>query len=352
VFVHELGHFITARAVGIRVKEFALGMGPKLLKKRKGETLYSLRAIPVGGFCAMEGEDEESDDPKAFNNKPAPARALVLVAGSFMNILFAILLLIISIFIQGTPGTTVSEITKNSPAAIAGLEAGDRIVEADGRKIENWGDLTAVVAGYGKATSGAEAGNDGLGTISGVAGESENNSIIPKIVLRVEAADGAERTIETALYADANGDYKIGITPNREHPPSYIIKSVKYGCIATWNMTKMMYDVLGQLFTGKAGMDQLTGPIGIVKAVDDTAGYGFIYVVELAALISLNLGIVNLLPFPALDGGRIVFLVVRLFAGKRISDSFEGKFHVVGFVLLIALMIYITVIDVGRFIIN
>jgi regulator of sigma E protease len=330
VFVHELGHFITARAVGIRVKEFALGMGPKILKKQKGETLYSLRVVPIGGFCSMEGEDEDSDDPKAFNNKPAPARALVLVAGSLMNILFAILLIIISIFVQGTPGTTVDVMVADSPAAIAGLEAGDRIVEADGRRIESWNDLTAAVAAYGEQVQ----------------------TDAQPMTLKVETPNGAEKTIETALYEDENGDYKIGITPTREHPPSYAFKSIKYGFIATWNMTKMMYGVLGQLVTGKTGMDQLTGPVGIVKAVSDTADYGILYVIELAALISLNLGIVNMLPFPALDGGRIVFLIVRLFTGKRISDSFEGKFHLVGFALLIALMIYITVIDVDRFIIN
>jgi regulator of sigma E protease len=322
VFVHELGHFLTARAVGIRVKEFALGMGPKLLKKQKGETVYSLRAIPIGGFCAMEGEDEESDDPKAFNNKPAWSRAVVLVAGSLMNILFAVLLLIIAIFIQGTPGTTVAEIAADSPARVAGLEAGATVTAIDGTKIENWSDIAAQIAGKERVT--------------------------------IEAADpdGTAKTIETALYKDANGDYKIGITPKMEHPPSYALKSAGYGFKATWSMTKMMYGVLGQLVTGKTGMDQLTGPVGIVKAVDDTAQHGFIYVIELAALISLNLGIVNLLPFPALDGGRIVFLVVRLFTGKRISDSFEGKFHLIGFALLIGLMIYVTVIDVGRFIVG
>jgi regulator of sigma E protease len=331
VFVHELGHFLTARAVGIRVKEFALGMGPKLLKKQKGETLYSLRAVPIGGFCAMEGEDEESDDPRAFNNKSAPARALVLVAGSLMNILLAALLLIGSIFVIGTPGTAVSEVTKDSPAAVAGLAPGDRIIEANGREISEWADLTAAVADF--ARTAADPAADAF-------------------TLRAQASDGTVKTIDASLYKDENGDYKIGVTPKMERPPSYALKSVGYGFQATWNMTKMMYGVIGQLVTGKAGMDQLTGPIGIVKAVDTTARHGMLYVVELAALISLNLGIVNLLPFPALDGGRIVFLVVRLFTGKRVSDSFEGKFHLVGFALLIGLMIYISVIDVGRFIVG
>jgi regulator of sigma E protease len=167
--------------------------------------------------------------------------------------------------------------------------------------------------------------------------------------MSVKTSDGDVKVINAALYKNEDGNYKIGITPKMEHPPSYALKSIKYGFIATWNMTKMMYSVIGQLFTGEAGMDQLTGPIGIVKAVGDTAKYGALYVIEFAALISLNLGIVNLLPFPALDGGRIVFLIVRLFTGKRVSDAFEGKFHLVGFILLIGLMLYVTAIDITRF---
>jgi regulator of sigma E protease len=145
---------------------------------------------------------------------------------------------------------------------------------------------------------------------------------------------------------------KIGVTPVMTRGPVFAIKSIGYGAQSTWNMTKMMYDVIGGLFTGKVGMDQLTGPVGIVKTVGDSAKIGFAYVVQLAALISLNLGIVNLLPLPALDGGRLLFLVVRLFTGKRISDKVEGRIHLIGFLLLILLMIYITVIDVDRFIIS
>jgi regulator of sigma E protease len=326
VFIHELGHFISARAVGIGVNEFALGMGPKILKKQGKSTLYSLRAFPVGGFCAMEGEDEDSESPTACNNKGPLKRALVLVSGSAMNILFAVLILSIVIFMNGEPIPKVSELAGESVAAADGLEVGDTLLEVDGQKVKKWADLSEIL--------------------------SKKSAEDTAVTLKIEKENGDIKTIETSLYVDESGALKVGVTPVRAHGLSFAVRSVGYGFEATWGMTKMMVTVLGELFTGKAGLDQLTGPIGIVKTVDDTVKYGFIYVLQLAALISLNLGIVNMLPFPGLDGGRILFLIIRLFTGKRISDSVEGKFHLAGFVLLIGLMIYITVIDIDRFILK
>jgi regulator of sigma E protease len=239
ILVHEIGHLVTAKAVHVNVEEFALGMGPRLASFERGGTIYSVRPFPIGGFCKMEGEDEDSDSPGAFNNRPIPARALVLLAGSLMNILLCILMFSVLIFI----------------------------------------------------------------------------------------------------YSD-------------HHTFITFFQSFGRGAAATWELTKMMYGVIVQLFTGHASMNDLTGPVGIVKAVSDSAKLGFAYVVQLAALISLNLGIVNLLPLPALDGGRILFLIIRIFTGKRISDSLEGKIHLVGILLLFGLMIYITFIDVGRFVVK
>jgi regulator of sigma E protease len=333
IFVHELGHFIAARVSGISVREFALGMGPKLFKKQGKQTLFSIRAFPIGGFCALEGEDEDSEDPHAFNNRPIPARALTLVAGSLMNILLAILLLSIIIFVAGEPTTKIAEISADSPALSAGLTEGDQIVSLNGETIKSWADISAYVTDFNQRAASGEVTDDAA-------------------AIEVLRADGSRETIKTAFYEDADGNMKIGITPVIGHSPGFAFRSIGYGAHATWNMTKMMFATLGDLFTGKAGIDSLTGPVGIVKTVGDTAQMGFGYVVQLAALISLNLGIVNLLPLPALDGGRILFLIVRLFTGKRVSDTVEGRIHLVGFVLLIALMIYVTVIDVNRFILN
>lgn len=333
IFVHELGHFIAARVSGISVREFALGMGPKLFKKQGKQTLFSIRAFPIGGFCAMEGEDEDSADPHAFNNRPIPARALTLVAGSLMNILLAILLLSIIIFSAGEPTTKIAEIGADSPALGAGLVEGDQIVSINGEPIKSWADISAYVTDFNQRVASGEVTGDAA-------------------AIEVLRADGSRETIKTAFYEDAEGNMKIGITPVIGHSAGFAFRSIGYGANATWSMTKMMFATLRDLFTGKAGIDSLTGPVGIVKTVGDTAQMGFGYVVQLAALISLNLGIVNLLPLPALDGGRILFLIVRIFTGKRVSDTVEGRIHLVGFVLLIALMVYVTVIDVNRFILN
>ncbi|MDR0852295.1 MAG: RIP metalloprotease RseP [Clostridiales Family XIII bacterium] len=353
IFVHELGHFLTARAVGIRVREFAIGMGPKLLKKQKGETLYSLRAFPIGGFCAMEGEDEDSDDPRAFNNRPIPARAIVLVAGSLMNILLAIVLLSIVVFSGGQPVPTVKEFTSESHAAEAGLRPGDTVRSINGEKVQSWQDLSGIVTSI-NAQHGT-LGGDADSSVSIVGGDKPTGSLPESVPLTlvVRGQDGKDRTVVTNMYFDPEAEnYKIGIIPKISRSPGFAVKSIGYGAAATWEMSKMMYGVLGQLVTGRTGIDQLTGPVGIVKTVGDAAKYGFIYILQLAALISLNLGIVNLLPFPALDGGRILFLIIRLFTGKRISDSVEGKIHLAGILLLFGLMIFVTVLDVDRFILQ
>ena len=238
IFVHEIGHLVSAKLTGIRVNEFALGMGPRLGGFVRGETKYSFRLIPFGGYCAMEGEDEDSEDPRGFNNKPARVRALVLFAGSIMNILLAIVLLAMLIFSIG-PNT-------------------------------------------------------------------------------------------------------IG----------FFFESFAYGAKSTVTLMQMMYEVLGGLVTGQQGVDQLTGPVGIVMAVGETAQYGFFYLVQLTALISLNLGIVNLLPFPALDGGRLIFLLIRKITGRAITNEVEGRVHLIGICVLFAFMALITFQDIDRFFIN
>jgi regulator of sigma E protease len=339
IFVHELGHLLTAKAVGIKVKEFAIGMGPRLWSVERGETRYSVRPFPIGGFCAMEGEDEESNDPRAFNNRPAPARAFVLVAGSGMNILLAILLLSLLIFAQGVPTAHIDAVMEGSPAAVAGLMTGDEVLAVNGAPVSSWEEISeALGAIANKPLKQAEAGASAIPA--------------PRVDLRVRHSDGSEQTISAEMYADGDEVYRVGITPAMERSPGQFFQSFALGVKATWGMAKMMYHVIGDLFTGKAGIDQLTGPVGIVKAVGDTAMVGGSYVIELAALISLNLGIVNLLPLPALDGGRILFLVIRLFTGKRVSDAIEARIHTIGILALFALMGYITIIDVNRFIIQ
>jgi Predicted membrane-associated Zn-dependent proteases 1 len=318
IFVHELGHFISAKSVGIRVNEFALGMGPLLLHFKKGDTEYSLRALPIGGYCKMEGEDEESSDASAFNNKSFPAKALVVVAGSFMNLILAILILSIVLFVAGMPTNIVKELSPELPAIEAGLQPGDKIVQINDKKINEWSDITDTI--------GASTGD--------------------KLTL-IADRDGKKLSFEVGVAKAEDGRRVIGITPAYTKNPG---KALVYGTKSTIEMGGKMVEIIGQLITGQVSTKNLTGPVGIVYMVGDTVKLGWIYLAQLTALISLNLAVVNMLPFPALDGGRLLFLIIRIFTGKTISDETEGKIHFIGLMLLFGLMIYITFQDVGRFI--
>lgn len=318
IFVHELGHFMAAKACGVKVNEFALGMGPAFFKKQKGETLYSLRILPIGGFCAMEGEDEESDDDRAFNKKPAWKRAIIVVAGAAMNLLLCMLILIIISMCTGTMTTTINKVADASPAANAGLRSGDEIMDIDGKPVEEWVDITTYI-------------NEAQGQA------------------RINIKRGEKRmSLVSELSQSEDGRQIIGIEPMRTHNPFIAIKA---GTIGTWNMTKLMGKTIKQLFTGEVSTKELTGPVGIVYAVNDTVRYGITYLLYLTALISLNLAIVNMLPLPALDGGRFLFIIIRQFTGRAINDDMEGKIHFVGLMLLFVLMIYVTWNDIFRFIV-
>ncbi|HKM28837.1 MAG TPA: RIP metalloprotease RseP [Anaerovoracaceae bacterium] len=315
IFPHELGHFVVAKAVGVKVNEFAMGMGPALYKKQKGETLYALRAIPIGGYCAMEGENEESEDNRAFNNKPGWAKISVLVAGAAMNVLIAIIVLSLMLGVAGSATTIINEVEAGSPAAQAGLQTGDKLLTVDGKELESWNDLSAYIA----AADGKE---------------------ISITILR----DKQEMTIETTP-AKEEDRYIIGVTPKASHN---VFTAIGNGVKASWGMTKMMFSALKQLVTGEVSVTEMTGPVGIVSLVNDTNKYGLWYFGYLTALISLNLAIINLLPLPALDGGRILFVIIRRLTGKMITDKLEGTIHTVGLLLLFGLMIYVTWNDITR----
>ena len=307
IFVHEFGHFITAKMCGVKVNEFAIGMGPAFFKKQRGETLYALRVFPIGGYCAMEGEDEDSDHPRAFNNQPAWQRAIVLAAGSLMNLLTCVVLLIVIAFYAGQATTTLDKVEPGSPAEVAGLQAGDTIEKIDGKEMDDWNSLVQTI------------------------GYSEEKSLDITVT-----RDGEEITVPVGLeYNKEQKRNMIGITPKMERH--------FFGSISA--------DTLRQLFTGDVSVKELSGPVGIVYAVNETAKSGILYVIYLAALLSLNLAIINMLPFPALDGGRLLFLLIRKVTGKRVTDEMEGRIHFIGIMLLFALMIYVTFNDVIRFIV-
>ena len=316
IFPHELGHFIAAKRVGVKVNEFAFGMGPSLWKKQGKETLYSIRLFPIGGYCAMEGEDDDCDSPRAFGNKKPWQKILVLAAGSFMNVLCAILIMIIVVGFLGFTTTTIDMVDEGSPAQEANVLPGDVIVQIDEMQIETWNDVSVAF-------------NSALGKTSTVIVERDGNL--------------EELKITPELSED--GRYLVGVTCEVSHNPA---KAVVEGTVATWNMTKSLFVAIGQIFTGSVGVDNLSGPVGMVQMVNETTTYGIWYYGFLTAMICMNLAIVNMLPLPALDGGRIIFVLVTMFTGKEVSPRVEGTIHFIGIVLLLGLMVYVSFNDVIR----
>lgn len=320
IFPHELGHFIAARFCKVQVNEFAFGMGPAIYQRQGRETLYSVRLVPVGGYCAMEGEDtdEASDNPRAFNNKRWWQKIIILVAGAAMNVLIAILALTIISAAYGMSTTVIDQVTEDSPAMEAGIEPGDRILSIDGEEVEEWTDVAILIA--------AGAAEDGV------------------IDITVDR-DSGETTVTVTPEEEEDGRLVIGVTCRVTHN---IFKAAANGAYGAWSMTVMMIDTIRDMFSSGELMEQVSGPVGIVSAVSETSTYGGVYYIYLVALISLNLALINLLPLPALDGGRIIFVIIRLITGKAITDKMEGTIHMIGMICLLGLFIFITCNDITR----
>ena len=325
IFLHELGHFIAARIFHVTVHEFALGMGPKLISWGKKETRYSLRLIPMGGFVRLEGEDESSQDPGSLTKKPAWQRLIILVSGAFMNILLGFL---IFIFLNISTGTSTSEVTyvvPDSPAAMSGIEVGDTIVKLDHTGIHTMDDMHYFFYRNGRETVDVTVRRGG---------EKQTFSVNPQ----QEAEDG----------------YIIGIHGNYIEHPGFLL-TIRSSWYDTVFVGKVVYLSLWDLLTGKVGMREMSGPVGIVGVIGEAAQQStlwlsFLNVLYLMAMISINLGIFNLLPFPALDGGRAVFAIVEMIRRKPVKPEHEGWVHAVGFALLIALMLFVTWSDIQKLI--
>lgn len=313
IFPHELGHFLAARLLGVRVNEFAFGMGPAIWKKQGWETLYSIRILPIGGYNALEGEDGDSEDDRAFCNKPWWARIIILVSGAAMNVLIAYLALTVMLGILGFASLQVQEVVPESPAAIAGMQPGDTIVAIDGQRTRDVDDVAEVIVRGKPMTVTVER-----------EGKNQDLTVTPE---------------------KQDQGYKIGITWGRERS---VLKSLGYGAIATKNLGGMMIDAFHQLFTGGVKADDVAGPVGMVSLVHQTESRGLTSFLMLLALISWNLAILNLLPFPALDGGRIVFVIIRQITGEKITDRQEAMVHAAGMILLLLLVVLVTWNDISR----
>jgi len=336
IALHELGHCLAAKACGVRVNEYAIGMGPALLKTTKGETQYSLRLLPIGGYCAMEGEDEDSDDPRALNHQGFWKQFLIFVAGAAMNFLTGLVILLC--LYAGAKGFYTPEITDlhaDFPQrGEDGLMVGDTIWRVNGERIYLNSDVETVLELKSRGDT------------------------LDLVVLR----DGKKlsRTLTKQNYTEANGEtsYRFGFSHGGVVEATPLLK-LKYSWYHALDYVRLVRLSLQMLLTGRAGVDDLSGPVGIVSTISEmgqeteaAAGFGAALenVLFFGALIAVNLAVMNLLPIPALDGGKILFLVLNELAfrvfRRRIPAKYENWIHAGGFVLLMALMLFVTWHDV------
>lgn len=328
IFVHEFGHFIMAKLTGVKVLEFSIGMGPRGFSTMKGDTLYSVRLLPIGGYVKMAGEtgyEEDvqfSDDPSFFNNKTVLQRTAVIIAGPLMNLLLAMVLFALIFSIVGVPyiGTEVGQVVENSPAARAGLEPGDKIVGADGQKIQEWNQLVGII-------------------------QSNPGKSIDFVIIR------GEKELNLAITPEIDPESEkaiIGIIQTQSLRRVNIIEGFTFGIQQTIEIIVLTLSALGQMIAGKMGAEGVAGPVGIIQLIGESAQVGWVYLVNLMAVISINLGLINLLPIPALDGSKLIFLAIEGIRRKPVDLKKENFVHLVGFALLMALMLMITYRDIMR----
>ena len=330
VIVHEFGHFITAKRGGVQVNEFWIGMGPTLLKKQHNGTLYCLKLLPFGGACVMEGEDSESDNDHAFGKASLPRRMLIVAAGALMNFLVGFLIVLAVIQPNGPNGgyivSTIDSVDPASTAAAAGgLQAGDEILEVDGYNILLRSDFEMALSRGMDTTYEVVVRRDG------------EKVTLPAVVL--------EATIE-----GEDGRKMIGLTFTEQ--PDSIGMHVNMAVRTSLNYARLVWVSLGMLVSGQVGVDQLSGPVGVASVMATTASYSISAFLQLVAFISINLGVMNLLPLPALDGGRLVFLIIEGIRRKPVPAKYEGYIHAAGLMLLLALMVYVTGQDIVRLIVG
>lgn len=332
VVIHELGHFLLAKKNGICVTQFSIGMGPRILHFTKGETEYCIKLFPFGGSCMMLGEDgmtteEDYDKSRSFQEKSVWARIAVIAAGPIFNFILAFVLAIILIGCMGYDTPTVGEVLKGYPMEEAGLQAGDKIVKLNNESIKIYREISMFMQLNG--------GKD---------------------IELTYVRDGEKNTVKiTPKYDEEAGYYLMGMKPVGRVKGN-AIEVLKYSVYEVRWWVKYVFKSLGMLVTGQVKATELSGPVGIVNAIGETYEESsklgtFTMVMSMlnfSILLSANLGVMNLLPLPALDGGRLVFLIIEAIRGKKISPEKEGMVHFVGLMLLMALMVFVMINDIKR----
>ena len=328
ILIHELGHFLLAKRGGVTVEEFSLGMGPRLISTVKGGTRYSLKLLPFGGSCMMLGEDEATTEEGSFASKSVWTRISVIAAGPIFNFILAFVLSVIIIGSIGVDKPVILAVSEGFPAAEAGIQKGDTILKMNGTKIR----LSREVTNYVTFHQGED-------------------------VTFVYEHEGEERTVTLSPEQNEGGRYIFGlstVSSYREKVGAW--ETLKYSAYEVKYWIQTTISSLKMLFTGQVGLNDMSGPVGVVTIIGDTykesAAAGGFYIwlnmLNISILLTANLGVMNLLPLPALDGGRLVFLIIEAIRRKRIDPEKEGMVHFVGLMLLMVLMIVVMFNDIRK----
>ena len=395
ILVHEYGHYKTAKSVGIKVEEFAIGMGPLIYKREKNGTIYSIRALPIGGYVRMEGEDEDVNSTTSYSSKTVWERFKVILAGPLMNFILAIVIYIIISAVYGVPGTTLTSIDTRSELYKAGVRDDDKVISVNDNKVYIRDDLATEITAEEKPYK-LTVERDGkvlsfnvnqyYRYVIGIypydtndlsnsiirpsdnklpayeAGVREGDKIVKVNDLDIDNYNQISEAINKLngeafdLTVERDGELlTFNITPLKELNVGFNTKTEKSlvtGVVSSFYKTgyyiKLMLEFIGKLFTGQVGSEAVGGPVMVISMIGESARYGFESLLNLLAFISVNLGFMNLLPIPALDGSKLVFLIIEKVRGKKIPIEKEGFVHFIGFVLLISLMIFITYKDIVR----
>jgi len=331
ILVHEFGHFIWAKSFGVHIYEFSIGMGPVILsKKGKDGINYNLRAFPIGGFVQMAGEVYEDDEKipkeKFMCNKPWIQRLIILIAGGVNNFILAIILLFFYGLIWGVTSNKpiVKEVLKDYPMAKVGIVSGDEIISINGNKTNTWDKAQIILAFKNK--------ND----YYTFEVKHQNNTVDTyKVTPKIEKNEDGEESKVFGVSIDTSAEQGVWA-------------SVKFAFQKFGSVVETMALTVGSLFTGKLSVSSLSGPVGIYQVVDQGVTLGISYIIYILAFLSINVGFINILPFPAFDGGRVLFMIIEKIKGSPVDSKIENVFHTIGFILLMILMIYITFQDIFR----
>lgn len=319
IFVHELGHFLVAKWCGVLIHEFSLGMGPTIFKRKKGETTYSLRLFPIGGFVKMEGEDSESVDNRAFCKKPLYQRFFIVVAGAFMNLLLGLIIILVFNSFQSDFYTTkITSFKQTNFSQSSGLRQNDVILKVDNRSIYIVNDLLFNLSFAKNEKADFEVKRNGQ-----------------KITVK-----------DVSFLTKINNQEKLIF--NLEKTKNNPIVTIQQTFLKTASISKIIVNSLFDLITGRVSTNELSGPIGVAKVVSTATSQSIESTFGILIFLTINIGIFNLLPLPALDGGRLLFMLIELVRGKPVPPKYEGVVHFVGFALLMVLIVFVIYNDIMK----